>query len=168
MDVWREMVGANLRRGPWDLYGAYSHDQVYDVPERLAGPFVRQAQGVTAQVHYRLTHSLLPSIRYRWMKGGGLKSDVIFQPGPRESPLPQETLPPPPPGGLAPGGVALPRAPGAARPPLQPPGGGLESAPPGETARSGRVPRGRSVAAPPPPGTASSRDLRPPRPRRFF
>ena len=85
MDVWREMLGGNLRRGPWDLYGAYSHDQVYDVPDRLAGRFVRQAQGLTAEVDYRLTHSLLPSIRYDWMKPGGFKSDVIFEPGPRES-----------------------------------------------------------------------------------
>src|SRR5438309_5981205 len=85
LDVWREMVGANLPRGPWDLYGAYSHDQVYDVPDRLAGRFVRHAQGLTAEADYRLTHSLLPSIRYDWMKAGGFKSDVIFEPGPRES-----------------------------------------------------------------------------------
>src|SRR5438067_8931788 len=85
LDVWREMLGANLRRGPWDLYGAYSHDQVFDVPDRLAGRFVRRAQGLTAEVDYRLTHGLLPSIRYDWMKAGGFKSDVIFEPGPRES-----------------------------------------------------------------------------------
>jgi len=85
LDVWREMVGANLRRGPWDLYGAYSHDQVYDVPDRLAGRFVRHAQGLTAEADYRLTHSLLPSIRYDWMKAGGFQSDVVFEPGPRES-----------------------------------------------------------------------------------
>ena len=85
LDVWREMVGANLRRGPWDLYGAYSHDQVYDVPDRLAGRFVRHAQGLTAEADYRLTHSLLPSIRYDWMKAGGYQSDVVFEPGPRES-----------------------------------------------------------------------------------
>src|SRR2546427_10723924 len=35
LDVWREGIGANLRRGPWDAYGAYTYDQVYDVPERL-------------------------------------------------------------------------------------------------------------------------------------
>ncbi|TMA96724.1 MAG: hypothetical protein E6J70_15790 [Deltaproteobacteria bacterium] len=85
LDVWREMVGANLRRGPWDLYGAYSHDQVFDVPDRLAGRFERNAQGLTAELDYRLTHSLLPSIRYDWMKAGGFKSDVIFEPGPRDS-----------------------------------------------------------------------------------
>src|SRR3989454_223297 len=85
MDVWREMVGANLRRGPWDLYGAYSHDQVYDVPDRLAGRFRPPAQGPTGQGDYRLTHSPLPSIRYDWMKAGGFKSDVIFEPGPRQS-----------------------------------------------------------------------------------
>ena len=85
LDVWREMVGANLRRGPWDLYGAYSHDQVFDVPDRLAGRFVRHAQGLTAEADYRLTHSLLPSIRYDWMKAGGFQSDVVFEPGPRES-----------------------------------------------------------------------------------
>jgi len=85
LDVWREMLGANLRRGPWDLYGAYSHDQVFDVPDRLAGRFVRHAQGLTAEVDYRLTHGLLPSIRYDWMKAGGFKSDVVFEPGPRQS-----------------------------------------------------------------------------------
>ena len=85
LDVWREGIGANLRRGPWDVYGAYTHDQVFDVPERLAGRFIRQAQGLTAEVDYRLTHSLLPSIRYDWMKTGGFKSDVIFEPGPRDS-----------------------------------------------------------------------------------
>ena len=85
LDVWREMVGANLRRGPWDLYGAYSHDQVFDVPDRLAGRFVRHAQGLTAEADYRLTHSLLPSIRYDWMKAGGFQSDVVFEPGPRQS-----------------------------------------------------------------------------------
>src|SRR5438876_4715727 len=85
LDVWREMLGANLRRGPWDLYGAYSHDQVFDVPDRLAGRFVRRAQGLTAEVDYRLTHGLLPSIRYDWMKAGGYQSDVVFEPGPRES-----------------------------------------------------------------------------------
>jgi len=85
LDVWREMLGANLRRGPWDLYGAYSHDQVFDVPDRLAGRFVRRAQGLTAEVDYRLTHGLLPSIRYDWMKAGGFKSDVVFEPGPRQS-----------------------------------------------------------------------------------
>ena len=68
LDVWREMLGANLRRGPWDLYGAYSHDQVFDVPDRLAGRFVRRAQGLTAEVDYRLTHGLLPSIRYDWIR----------------------------------------------------------------------------------------------------
>ena len=85
LDVWREMLGANLRRGPWDLYGAYSHDQVFDVPDRLAGRFVRRAQGLTAEVDYRLTHGLLPSIRYDWMNAGGFKSDVVFEPGPRQS-----------------------------------------------------------------------------------
>src|SRR5437867_11518054 len=44
LDVWREGIGANLRRGAWDAYGAYTYDQVYDVPERLAGRFVRRAQ----------------------------------------------------------------------------------------------------------------------------
>src|SRR5207247_1621756 len=48
LDVWREGIGANLRRGPWDAYGAYTYDQVFDVPERLAGRFVRRAQGLTA------------------------------------------------------------------------------------------------------------------------
>jgi hypothetical protein len=85
LDVWREGIGANLRRGPWDAYGAYTYDQVYDVPERLAGRFVRRAQGLTAELDYRLTHSLLPSVRYDWMKAGGFQSDVIFEPGPRES-----------------------------------------------------------------------------------
>src|SRR3989442_7676449 len=83
LDVWREGIGANLRRGPWDAYGAYTYDQVYDVPERLAGRFVRWAQGLTAELDYRLTHSLLPSVRYDWMKAGGFHSDVIFEPGPR-------------------------------------------------------------------------------------
>ena len=85
LDVWREGAGANLRRGPWDAYGAYTYDQVYDVPERLAGRFVRRAQGLTAELDYRLTHTLLPSVRYDWMKSGGFHSDVIFEPGPRES-----------------------------------------------------------------------------------
>ena len=85
LDVWREGIGANLRRGPWDAYGAYTYDQVYDVPERLAGRFVRRAQGLTAELDYRLTHSLLPSVRYDWMKAGGFQSDVVFEPGPRES-----------------------------------------------------------------------------------
>ena len=85
MDVWREGIGWNLRRGPWDAYGAYTYDQVYDVPERLAGRFVRRAQGLTAELDYRLTHSLLPSVRYDWMKAGGFQSDVVFEPGPRES-----------------------------------------------------------------------------------
>jgi len=85
LDVWREGIGANLRRGRWDAYGAYTYDQVSDVPERLAGRFVRHAQGLTAELDYRLTHSLLPSIRYDWMKAGGFQSDVIFEAGPRES-----------------------------------------------------------------------------------
>src|SRR5713101_5803306 len=85
LDVWREGIGANLRRGPWDAYGAYTYDQVYDVPERLAGRFVRRAQGLTAELDYRLTHSLLPSVRYDWMKAGGFRSDVLFEPGPRQS-----------------------------------------------------------------------------------
>src|SRR5438876_6506506 len=85
LDVWREGIGANLRRGAWDAYGAYTYDQVYDVPERLAGRFVRRAQGLTAELDYRLTHSLLPSVRYDWMKAGGFQSDVVFEPGPRES-----------------------------------------------------------------------------------
>src|SRR2546429_164795 len=85
LDVWREGIGANLRRGPWDAYGAYTYDQVFDVPERLAGRFVRRAQGLTAELDYRLTHSLLPSVRYDWMKAGGFQSDVVFEPGPRES-----------------------------------------------------------------------------------
>ncbi len=85
LDVWREGIGANLRRGPWDLYGAYTHDQVFDVPERLAGRFVRRAQGLTAELDYRLTHTLVPSVRYDWMDAGGFKSDVIFEPGPRQS-----------------------------------------------------------------------------------
>jgi len=85
LDVWREGIGANLRRGPWDAYGAYTYDQVFDVPERLAGRFVRRAQGLTAELDYRLTHSLLPSVRYDWMKAGGFQSDVIFEPGPRQS-----------------------------------------------------------------------------------
>jgi hypothetical protein len=67
------------------VYGAYTYDQVFDVPERLAGRFVRHAQGLTAEVDYRLTHSLLPSVRYDWMDAGGFKSDVIFEPGPRQS-----------------------------------------------------------------------------------
>ncbi len=54
-------------------------------PERLAGRFVRRAQGLTAELDYRLTHSLLPSVRYDWMKAGGFQSDVIFEPGPRQS-----------------------------------------------------------------------------------
>src|SRR5262245_34539637 len=83
LDVWREGFGANLRRGPWDMYGAYMYDQVFDVPDRLAGRFVRKAQGLTAEVDYRLTHGLVPSLRYDWMKAGGFKSDVIFEPGPR-------------------------------------------------------------------------------------
>jgi hypothetical protein len=85
LDVWREGIGANLRRGPWDFYGAYTHDQVFDVPDRLAGRFVRRAQGLTAEVDYRLTHALLPSIRYDWMQAGGFKSDVLFEAGPRQS-----------------------------------------------------------------------------------
>jgi hypothetical protein len=85
LDVWREMIGANLRRGRWDLYGAYSYDQVYDVPELLGGRFQRRAQGLTAELDYRLTHSLLPSVRYDWMDAGGYKSDVIFEAGPRQS-----------------------------------------------------------------------------------
>ncbi len=85
LDVWREGIGANLRRGPWDAYGAYTHDQVFDVPDRLAGRFVRHAQGLTAELDYRLTHALLPSVRYDWMKAGGYQSDVIFEAGPRES-----------------------------------------------------------------------------------
>jgi hypothetical protein len=85
LDVWREGIGANLRRGPWDAYGAYTYDQVSDVPATLAGRFVRRAQGLTAEIDYRLTHSLVPSLRYDWMKAGGFKSDVIFEPGPRES-----------------------------------------------------------------------------------
>jgi hypothetical protein len=85
LDVWREGLGANLRRGPWDAYGAYTFDQVYDVPERLAGRFVRRAHGLTAELDYRLTHALLPSLRYDWMKAGGYQSDVVFEPGPRES-----------------------------------------------------------------------------------
>src|SRR6058998_782385 len=85
LDVWREGIGANLRRGPWDAYGAYTYDQVFDVPERLAGRFVRRAQGLTAELDYRLTHSLLPSVRYDWMKAGGYQSDVIFEAGPREA-----------------------------------------------------------------------------------
>jgi len=83
LDVWREGFGANLRRGPWDMYGAYMYDQVFDVPDRLAGRFVRKAQGLTAEIDYRLTHGLVPSLRYDWMKAGGFKSDVIFEPGPR-------------------------------------------------------------------------------------
>src|SRR5438552_3250337 len=47
--------------------------------------FVRRAQGLTAELDYRLTHSLLPSVRYDWMKAGGFQSDVIFEPGPRQS-----------------------------------------------------------------------------------
>src|SRR5262249_42204453 len=39
LDVWRQGIGANLRRGPWDVYGAYMHDQVSDVPDLLAGRF---------------------------------------------------------------------------------------------------------------------------------
>src|SRR6266566_5492400 len=35
LDVWREGIGWNLRRGPWDAYGAYTYDQVYDIPARL-------------------------------------------------------------------------------------------------------------------------------------
>ncbi len=85
LDVWREMLGMNLRRGRWDLYGAYSHDQVFDVPEQLAGRFERRAQGLTAELDYRLTHTLLPSLRYDWMDTGGFKSDVLFEPGPRQS-----------------------------------------------------------------------------------
>ena len=85
LDVWRAGIGANLRRGPWDAYGAYTVDSVYDVPARLAGRFDRRAQGLTAELDYRLTHSLLPSVRYDWMKTGGFKSDVLFEPGPRES-----------------------------------------------------------------------------------
>ncbi len=87
LDVWREGIGANLRRGPWDAYGAYMHDQVFDVPALLAGRFVRRAQGLTAEVDYRLTHKLLPSIRYDWMEAGGYQSDVIFEAGPRQSQL---------------------------------------------------------------------------------
>jgi hypothetical protein len=87
LDVWREGVGANLRRGPWDAYAAYTHDQVFDVPDRLAGRFVRRAQGLTAELDYRLTHALVPSVRYDWMKAGGYQSDVIFEPGPRDSQL---------------------------------------------------------------------------------
>src|SRR6266403_387293 len=64
LDVWREGIGWNLRRGPWGAYGAYTYDQVYDVPARLAGRFERRAQGLTAELDYRLTHSLLPSVRY--------------------------------------------------------------------------------------------------------
>ena len=85
LDVWREGIGANLRRGPWDLYGAYMLDRVFEVPHRLAGRFERRAQGLTAEADYRLTHSLVPSVRYDWMKAGGFKSDVIFEPGPRQS-----------------------------------------------------------------------------------
>ncbi len=85
LDVWRESIGANLRRGAWDAYGAYSYDQVFDVPERLGGRFVRHAQGLTAELDYRLTHFLVPSVRYDWMKAGGFQSDVIFEPGPRQS-----------------------------------------------------------------------------------
>jgi len=85
LDVWREGIGGNLRRGPWDMYTAYMYDQVFDVPDRLAGRFERKAQGLTAEVDYRLTHSLVPSLRYDWMKAGGFKSDVIFEPGPRQS-----------------------------------------------------------------------------------
>ena len=87
LDVWREGIGANLRRGPWDAYAAYTHDQVFDVPERLGGRFVRRAQGLSAELDYRLTHTLVPSVRYDWMKAGGYQSDVIFEPGPRDSQL---------------------------------------------------------------------------------
>src|SRR5207245_2712956 len=75
----------HLRRGSWDLYGAYMLDRVFEVPDRLAGRFERRAQGLTAELDYRLTHSLLPSVRYDWMKAGGFHSDVIFEPGPRQS-----------------------------------------------------------------------------------
>ncbi len=85
LDVWREGIGANLRRGPWDAYAAYMYDQVFDVPELLGGRFERRAQGLTAELDYRLTHSLVPSIRYDWMKAGGYQSDVIFEAGPRQS-----------------------------------------------------------------------------------
>ena len=60
-------------------------DRVFEVPHRLAGRFERRAQGLTAEADYRLTHSLVPSVRYDWMKAGGFKSDVIFEPGPRQS-----------------------------------------------------------------------------------
>jgi hypothetical protein len=85
LDVSRQGVGWNLRRGPWDTYGAYMHDQVFNVPSRLAGRFKRRADGLTAEVDYRLTHSLVPSVRYDWMSAGGFKSDVVFEPGPRQS-----------------------------------------------------------------------------------
>jgi len=85
LDVWREGIGANLRRGPWDAYGAYMYDQVFDVPQTLAGKFERRAQGLTAELDYRLTHTLVPSLRYDWMKAGGFKSNVIFEAGPSES-----------------------------------------------------------------------------------
>src|SRR3989442_6767695 len=63
LDVWREMVGANLRRGPWDLYGAYSHDQVFDVPDLLAGRFVRHARGLRPGLASPPTARPLPPIR---------------------------------------------------------------------------------------------------------
>jgi len=85
LDVWRAGIGGNLRYGPWDAYGAYMYDQVFDVPDRLAGRFVRHGQGLTAELDYRLTHALLPSVRYDWMQAGGFQSDVIFEPGPRQS-----------------------------------------------------------------------------------
>src|SRR5947199_3431473 len=64
LDVWREGIGANLRRGPWDAYGAYTIDQVFDVPARIADRFERRAQGLTAEVDYRVTHSRVPAARY--------------------------------------------------------------------------------------------------------
>ena len=63
------------------------HDEVFGVPQLLGGRFQRRAQGLTAELDYRLTHSLLPSVRYDWMDAGGFKSDVIFEAGPRQSQL---------------------------------------------------------------------------------
>lgn len=85
LDVWREGFGWNVRRGAWDAYGAYMHDEVYNLPRLLQGRFKRRADGLTAELDYRLTRTLVPSARYDWMSPGGFESDVIFEPGPRAS-----------------------------------------------------------------------------------
>src|SRR5262245_49577003 len=72
VDRLRYGVAANTRLGRWDVYGALLWDQLVDVPSRLRG-FDRSAAGLTLEVDYLASETIVLSTRFDQLWAGGFE-----------------------------------------------------------------------------------------------